>query len=296
MSALTEFWNEDRWGNYFGQRRIVNGVVSIHSGRDIKGGAGGGGIPLLDGGTVTKVGRLADVGGFFEIRVADDRWDTYCHVVPDIVEGGTYERGEVGSFVAGWDDDHGALWTGPHLHFMTADSAGAWAVRPRAQNPDPVIRAALAAGGGASGGGLSNDDDDEEESEQDMFEPKLVVRTDGSIEASLVAPWLEGPSALERGYIVLTSEDEISACARLFVKGAGSAHASVPRDGGYTTIQDVARVLHARWKASAVPGVGGAVDLEPLIAEIRALGTSLGGKIDALPAEIDRFADGKKQG
>jgi hypothetical protein len=111
--------------------------------------------------------------------------------------------------------------TGPHVHVHDIDTDGYTRLRP------------------FSGA---------EQEEPPMFEPKVIVRTDGTPEASLVAPWLEGETPLERGYILFTNPDDIRALARTYAGGVGHEHARVTRDDGYTDIQAVARVVHAQWK------------------------------------------------
>jgi hypothetical protein len=257
----------------------VPDTSNIHTGVDFTGLST---VYAVGPGIVVYVGYSGDAG--YEVRIQHDGFTSrYYHLVKDSF------RVKVGDRVNGGTpvgvEGHSGLAKGDHLHlrFDTPDG--------RHFDPLPTLTGLIASqGGGAGGGGLPIDE--EEESEDDMFAPKLAIRTDGTLEGSLVAPWLVGPSALERGYIISTDEDEIEAWSRLFARGSGTAHAQVTRDGGYTAIQDTARVLHARWLATAVPAAGGAVDVSALVAEIRALGS----KVDALPAEIDRYADGRKQG
>lgn len=168
--TVQEFWNTSHWGDWFGRRRIINGVVSIHSGRDINGHPVHTEVPALNGGTVTAVGERYDIGYYVEIKAAADRYETYAHVLPNVKVGDRVARGYPVAKLAGKGDVHGSLWTGVHLHFMVSPRAGAgYGFRKYCINPDPFITAALTGGGG---GGGNNESDD------DMLEQRPTFQTD----------------------------------------------------------------------------------------------------------------------
>lgn len=149
---VAEFYAQSHWGDKFGAR-IRNGVLGHHSGRDINGWRSATDIPVLAGGRVTVAGSAKDIGGFYEVQVGPNRFDTYCHVVLNVSRGDVLAGGGGGvATIAGWNDDHGTSWDGPHLHFMTAARSGAWANRALAVNPDSVILEAINGGGGGGGG------------------------------------------------------------------------------------------------------------------------------------------------
>jgi hypothetical protein len=91
----------------------------------------------------------------------------------------------------------------------------------------------------------------EEDEEDDMYAPKVIFRTEGTPEWSLVAPHLAGASAAERGYLVTADRSVGEAWARLYAAGFGAEHARVNR-AGYIALQAAARVLHEQW-ARAFP-------------------------------------------
>lgn len=156
MLKVAEFFARKHWGDEFHKVRYIRvgnrQVKSVHSGRDINGWKAHVEVPFLAGGEVVNVGTAADIGHFIEVKVSPTRFDTYCHILPDVIEGHTYRAGQRAAFLAGPDDVHGSMWSGTHLHFMVARTSGAWANRGKCIDPDPFIVAALtaAAGGDAT--------------------------------------------------------------------------------------------------------------------------------------------------
>jgi hypothetical protein len=151
--GFASFWGAHNWRDLWHEIRVINGIRSVHSGHDL--GAAEGArrqVGALAGGTVTQVGRRRDVGGFIEVRVSKTRWDTYCHVIPDVQVGDELDIRSVLLRVASEADDHGTLWTGDHVHFMVAHQADAIDNRSITVDPAPYIRAGLTASGGGFAG------------------------------------------------------------------------------------------------------------------------------------------------
>lgn len=161
MSVKT-FYAKSRWGHVFHQIRIINGFVSKHSGHDLMNAARTL-VPALNAGTVTKVGRLGDIGQFVEVKVSSNLYMTYCHILPSVKVGQKIKQGQNVGKLAGAADGPGTAWTGPHLHLMAARTTGAFGNRAITIDPKPYILNAIS-GGGAGGGGVSI-----QETETDMF-------------------------------------------------------------------------------------------------------------------------------
>lgn len=88
-----------------------------HKGQDLVHAAGSA-IPALLGGVVDYVAYSSVLGHVIEIKVAPGVFLGYCHTVQGRVSVG-YElsQGEILAYVAGYNDDHGSAWNGPHTHF-----------------------------------------------------------------------------------------------------------------------------------------------------------------------------------
>ena len=127
------------------------------------------------------------------------------------------------------------LATGPHLHFevRVRNWLGIW-VRV---NPAPYLTAPPAPKPSLSP--TVQEDDD--------MNPKVFKRTEGAAEWSLIAPWLDGPSELEQGYLVTADPERGLAWERMYAGGAKKGN-NVNR-AGYVAAQDEARVLRAQWVA-----------------------------------------------
>ena len=83
--------------------------------------------------------------------------------------------------------------------------------------------------------------------EEDDMKPIVFKRTTSGAEWSLIAPWLEGPSELERGYLVTADATVGLAWERMYAQGSGTGN-NVDR-AGYVAAQEQARILRAAWVA-----------------------------------------------
>jgi len=87
-----------------------------------------------------------------------------------------------------------------------------------------------------------------DEEEDDMLKPKLVRRIgETTIEWSLVAPWLTGNDDKQKGYFVITTEDEAKAAARLYDIGFNN-ETKVNR-ADYIEMQKLARKIRIQYLA-----------------------------------------------
>lgn len=105
--------------------------------------------------------------------------------------------------------------------------------------------------------------------EEDDMNPKVIFRTDGHDEWMLVAPWLTGPTPMERGYLVTTDRTTGVAWARLYARGDGGEHARVDR-AGYIAMQDQARHLHQAWTSTQPGTIDAGALLDELAARLKA--------------------------
>lgn len=86
------------------------------------------------------VGSSGALGGVLGLRIPDG-YAGWAHIVPAVAVGDSGGPGTVIGYAAGWNDDHGSSWTGPHIHttFSPVSAANAaLGVRPL-QDPAPLI-------------------------------------------------------------------------------------------------------------------------------------------------------------
>lgn len=159
--SIKSFYAKSRWRDTWHKRRIVKGIVSVHSGLDV-GAAARATVPALAGGTVTRVARVTDIGWYVEIRVSKTEYHVYCHVLPRVEVGDVVRAGETVAVIAGANDFHGTLWTGAHLHFMVARVSGSAHNRSITIDPAPYVLAALRSGGGSSGASTTTNRGDDD--------------------------------------------------------------------------------------------------------------------------------------
>jgi len=88
------------------------------------------------------------------------------------------------------------------------------------------------------------------EQEDDDMNPRVIKKTatEGAEEWMLVAPWITGPTAKQRGYRVTTEQAVGFAWARLYAP-QGAPHATLDR-ADYIAVQDEARKLYGVFNAS----------------------------------------------
>lgn len=87
--------------------------------------------------------------------------------------------------------------------------------------------------------------------EEDELKPIVVERTEYGREAMVVAPWVTGATTGERGYRILTTDEEILAVERMYARGSGTAM-KVNRSS-YIAIQSQARIDYAEWRKAVTP-------------------------------------------
>ncbi len=150
MALASEFYAPARWTDRWGS---MVGRPSPHKGLDI-GAASRQVIPIHRSGRVVNVSRSDSVGGYFTLQAFDSgEFDTYCHIIPGVSVDVIYYRDQTAGWAAGYNDDHGSAWTGPHLHLCRSTSIGGWATwGPWNLNPEEVLLAMLGGGGSATPG------------------------------------------------------------------------------------------------------------------------------------------------
>lgn len=120
MTTVREFYAEPRWGDLWGVTRIVNGVrTNPHRAHDIKA-APGEPVPALRAGRVVYSGNTGTTFLGYHVIIDTGRgYDYYCHLRTGTRpnQGTWVNAGDSVGLVAGWNDFHGAAWTGPHLHY-----------------------------------------------------------------------------------------------------------------------------------------------------------------------------------
>jgi GH25 family lysozyme M1 (1,4-beta-N-acetylmuramidase)/lysozyme family protein len=156
-SNVATFYAEGQWRNRFGITGPYYGPAG-HRGLDIAASAGQA-IPALRSGIVRRVQYSSIVGHTIAIESAPGDFSGYDHVIRTRVAVGDYVRqGDIIAYAAGYGDDHGSAWSGPHLH-MTRGSTDRCAFGENVIDPAPLIRYVLGTGtdggtgtGGGSGG------------------------------------------------------------------------------------------------------------------------------------------------
>lgn len=142
-----------------------------HRGADYPADAGS---PILayDDMVVEFVGRTDGLGGVIGLRrLTLGGFAGFAHVDRPAATGARIPKGAVLGYAAGWDDDHGSLWSGPHIH--TTESAlsayaAALGVRPLT-DPAPDIAAAVASSSPAGAGDVEIITTNEEEGDMDTL-------------------------------------------------------------------------------------------------------------------------------
>ncbi|KFA88421.1 GH25 family lysozyme [Archangium violaceum] len=149
-SNVQSFYAESRWTSRFGVTGPYYGPAG-HRGLDIAASAGTG-IPALRSGYVRRVQYSSVVGHTIAVESAPGDYSGYAHVIRTRVSVGAYvQQGEIIAYVAGYGDDHGSAWSGPHLH-MTRGSTDRCAFGEYVSDPAPLIRNILGTGSGGGTG------------------------------------------------------------------------------------------------------------------------------------------------
>lgn len=149
------FYAEGQWTSLFGVTGPYYGPAG-HRGHDIAAGAGTG-IPALRSGYVRRVQYSSIVGNTIAIESAPGDFSGYDHVIRTRVSVGDYvQQGQIIAYVAGYGDDHGSAWSGPHLH-LTRGTTNTCVFGEYVSDPAPLIRNILgtSSGGGTGTGGGS---------------------------------------------------------------------------------------------------------------------------------------------
>ena len=149
-SNVQAFYAESRWTNRFGVTGPYYGPAG-HRGLDIAASAGTG-IPALRSGYVRRVQYSSVVGHTIAIESAPGDFSGYDHVIRTRVAVGDYvQQGDIIAYVAGYGDDHGSAWSGPHLH-MTRGTTDRCVFGEYVSDPAPLIRNILGTGSGGGTG------------------------------------------------------------------------------------------------------------------------------------------------
>jgi hypothetical protein len=154
-SNVQTFYAEGQWRTPFGAQGPYYSELG-HRGLDIAASAGVA-IPALRAGVVRRVQYSSVVGHTVAVESAPGDFSGYAHVIRTRVSVGEYvQQGQIIAYVAGYGDDHGSAWSGPHLH-MTRGSTDNCAFGVYVSDPAPLIRNVLgtATGGGTGTGGGS---------------------------------------------------------------------------------------------------------------------------------------------
>jgi hypothetical protein len=207
----------------------ISGKQSMHRGIDY-----GGRFPVVVAadGRVVKNGASLGASGFgyyLVVEHSNELRTLYAHGATRSKRqpGERMTRGDV-VFISG---STGAA-TGDHLHFEThrKNRFGVWVP----VDPNPY---------------LTPPTEQLTDEEEDMMKPKVFERTGSRTrEAMVVAPWIVGADAKQRGYRVLTTAAEILAAERMYARGSGTAD-KVDR-AGYVAIQEQAGIDAASWERS----------------------------------------------
>lgn len=163
--------------------------------------------------------------------------------------------------------------TGAHIHVH--DMLNGVRVRPFTTVPTAL-----------AGGGITAFADESEEDEDDMIRIIAHVKDNGAVEeVALVWPLLPA------GYLTAKGGTATAvAWLRMYSPRLdGTPHQQLNRDQ-YLGAIEAAKVTRAGYVAATPASQGAVLDDSRILAALDALGS----KIEALPAEIDRYADGKK--
>lgn len=147
MLSRPEFYAQDVWGTRFS---------STHRGMDIERAAGRPVPHLFPGSRVVRRGSNSELGEF----AVDDRGAAYQGRGRYIGYGHTVDGGgnELGH-VAGYGEDHGSKWSGPHTHVTVSDSPyGIDTPSLPTYDPLPFIIEAITSASFESGADFPGDD------------------------------------------------------------------------------------------------------------------------------------------
>src|SRR5688572_2793096 len=115
---IIAYFDPKVWGDLYG---ATAGRPTAHRGLDIKQGIKP--TRILRGGTVVKVQYSKILGWVYVVQVGTNDFDGYSHQIFDrnkVKVGLKVKTGDTISRSAGWDDDHGSAWRGPHLHLTNS--------------------------------------------------------------------------------------------------------------------------------------------------------------------------------
>lgn len=217
----------------YGRRKHpITGILgTMHHGMDF-----GGSFPVLvaeDGVVVANSYSATGLGYYVIIEHSSTLRTAYGHGAhrSPLAVGQRVSRGQVV-----YQSGTTGMSTGNHLHFevRVRNAAGGW----DRVDPAPFLVEAPTVPGPTPA----------PEEEEDEMKPFIVFRKEGNPEWSLVAPWLVGGDDLQKGYIITDDLNRAVAWQRMYMRGAGSAHA-VDR-AGYIAIQAEARVVRDQWLAA----------------------------------------------
>lgn len=159
----TAYWR-DFWGT---AKRRTNpygtpGSRSVytkgyHRGEDIANYGATADVPALRAGEIIDHGRSTMIGYWVCVRPDADpsKRDIYCHMYEKTVQkSGRVDQGEIFGRTAGYRENPGKGWIGPHLHFVVSNLSDGGHNTARADyDPRPIISSALA---GSAGSPASN--------------------------------------------------------------------------------------------------------------------------------------------
>lgn len=113
-------------------------------------------IPALRSGVVGRVDYSRYVGHNVSIESAAGDWSGYCHLINIIVSRGqSVQQGQIIGYAAGYGDDHGSSWSGPHLH-LTRGTNVECVYGVSVSDPRPLVNSVLGGSnpGSPGGGGI----------------------------------------------------------------------------------------------------------------------------------------------
>lgn len=284
MLTVRAFYAQARWGD---QWNVLRPNGTRHRGHDISCDSRED-IPLLRRGTVVKNGHTSVLGNFCVVQVDEDEFDFYCHLLigtrPDVSLVALDPGVRVGK-AAGWGDDHGSAWTGPHLHYgsgpkITSVTTGT------TYNATAIVVSVLSS---TAGGGTTP-----------LPDPPPVPPVEEREIPVIHAAWL-GPDGTV--FVQCRPGGKLTGLgSEIDWKGiqAGSGAKAAP-----ATAAEI-KQLQTRYGTLPYPQFDAeipmrldlgetTIEVKPDNTELIAAVNALGEKIDALPAEIDRYADGEKQ-
>ena len=118
---------------------------SGHGGADYPSSAGDPVLAYADG-VIGFVGSREWGGGLVGMKMSSGEYAGWAHLDPiNVVEDQKVSKGDIIGYTAGWGDNHGSSWTGPHIHTTrsaSSSAAAATGIRPLI-DPAPGIAAAI---------------------------------------------------------------------------------------------------------------------------------------------------------